>query len=98
MANLEGDNIRRQYLSNILTPKLLVVISCKTPQQQPIPRLKQPAKLTTGISTITVQQEKLICNKASTTTIVEFQLEIIPILKRDIQNFRGGNLKNHLTK
>ena len=94
MANLEGDNIRRYlYLSNILTPKLLVVISCKTPQQQPNPRLKQPEKFMTGVSTITVQQEKLICNKASTTTIVEFQLEIIPILKRDIQNFRGGNLK-----
>ena len=27
-----------------------------------------------------------------------FQQEIIPFLKRDIQNFREGNLKNHLTK
>ena len=43
-------------------------------------------------------QEKLICNKVSTTTILKFQKEIIPILKTDIQKFRGGNHKNHLTK
>ena len=29
---------------------------------------------------------------------MQFLQEIIPILKRDIQNFRRGNLKNHLTK
>ena len=43
-------------------------------------------------------QEKLSCIKVGTTTILKFQQEIIPILKRDIQNFRGGNLKNHLTR
>ena len=42
--------------------------------------------------------KKLICNKLCTTTILKFQREIIPILKRDIQNFREGNIKNHLTK
>ena len=47
---------------------------------------------------IAIPQEKLSCNKVDTTTILKFQQEIIPILKRDIQNFRGGNLKNHLTK
>ena len=29
---------------------------------------------------------------------MSFQPEIIQLLKRDIQNFRGGNLKNHLKK
>ena len=33
-----------------------------------------------------------------TTAILKFQQEIIPILKRDIQNFMRGNLKNHLSK
>ena len=33
-----------------------------------------------------------------TTTILKFQLEILPILNRDIQNFRGENLQNNLTK
>ena len=28
----------------------------------------------------------------------KYQQEIIPVLKRDIQNFRRGNLKNHLAK
>ena len=43
-------------------------------------------------------QEKLICNKTGTTTILKFQQEIILNLKRDIQNFKGENPKNHLTK
>ena len=47
---------------------------------------------------ITMPQEKLSCIKVGATTILKFQQEIIPILNRDIQNFRGGNLKNHLTK
>ena len=46
----------------------------------------------TEISTIAIPQEKLSCIKVGTTTILKFQQEIIPILKRDIQNFRGGNL------
>ena len=67
-------------------------------QQQPNQRLKQPPRTTTGVSTITIRLEKLSCIKVGTTTILKFQQEIIPILNRDIQNFRGGNLKNHLTK
>ena len=51
-----------------------------------------------GVSTIAIPQEKLSCNKIGTTTILKFQQEIIPILKRNIQNFSGGNLKNHLPK
>ena len=47
---------------------------------------------------ITIPQEKLICSKVGTTNTSKFQQEIIPILKRDIQNFRGVSLKNHLTK
>ena len=47
---------------------------------------------------IAISQEKLSCNKVGTNLILKFQQQIIPILKRDIQNFRGGNLKNHLTK
>ena len=67
-------------------------------QQQPNQRLQQLPKTTTEISTIAIPQEKLSCIKVGTTTILKFQQEIIPILKRDIQNFRGGNLKNHLTR
>ena len=67
-------------------------------QQQPNQRLQQLPKTTTEISTIAIPQEKLSCIKVGTTTILKFQQEIIPILKRDIQNFRGGNLKNHLKK
>ena len=47
---------------------------------------------------IAISQEKLSCNKVGTNLILKFQQQIIPILKRDIQNFRGGNPKNHLTK
>ena len=47
---------------------------------------------------ITIPQEKLSCNKVGTTTILNFQQDIIPALKIEIQNFRGGNLENHLTK
>ena len=47
---------------------------------------------------IAISQEKLSCNKVGTNLILKFQQQIIPILKRNIQNFRGGNLKNHLTK
>ena len=47
---------------------------------------------------ITMPQEKLSCIKVGATTILKFQQEIIPILNRDIENFRWGNLKNHLTK
>ena len=61
-------------------------------------RLQQRPKTTAGVSTITIPQEKLSCIKVGTTTILKFQQEIIPILNRDIENFRGGNLKNHLTK
>ena len=43
-------------------------------------------------------QEKLSCNKVITTTILKFQQEIMSILKRDIHNFRGKNLKKHLAK
>ena len=66
-------------------------------QQQPNQRL-QPPKITTGVSAIAVPQEKLSCNKVGTTTSLKFQQEIIPILKKDIQNFRGGNFKNQLAK
>ena len=160
MANLEWGNIRRQYLSKMLPPKLspltkdvptpsefllgnnlndrigivetsqkywrpipiLLTIKIqkiakisKNPgnqnkgyssssqtrgykqQQQPNQRLQQPLKTTAGVSTITIPQEKLSCIKVGTTSIVKFQQKIIPILNRDIQNFRGGNLKNHLT-
>ena len=51
-----------------------------------------------GVSTIATPQEKLSCIKVGTTTILKFQQEIIPILNKDSQNFRGGNLKNHLAK
>ena len=37
-------------------------------------------------------------HKVGTTTILKFRKEIIPILKRDIQNVRGGNLKDHSAK
>ena len=47
---------------------------------------------------IAIPQEKLSCNKVGTTTILKFHKEVVPILKTDVQNFRGGNLKNHLTK
>ena len=60
--------------------------------------MQQLPKTTAGVSTITIPQEKLACIKVGTTTILKFQQEIIPILNRDIQNVRGGNLKNHLTK
>ena len=39
-----------------------------------------------------ISQDKLICNKVGTAIISKFQQEIIAILKRDIRNFRGGNL------
>ena len=77
------------------------VLEIKTrQQQQPTakPEVRQTLKTTTGVSTITIPQEKLSCNKVGTTTVSKFQQEIIPILKRDFQNFRGGNLQNHLTK
>ena len=61
-------------------------------------RLQQRPKTTAGVSTITIPQEKLSCIKVGKTTILKFQQEIIPILNKDIQKFRGGNLKNHLTK
>ena len=47
---------------------------------------------------ITIPQEKVICNNVGTTTIFKFQEESFPILKRDIQNFKRGNLKSHLIK
>ena len=50
------------------------------------------------VSTIAIPQEKLSCKKVGSTNIFKFQQEIIPILNKDIQNVRGGNLKNHLTK
>ena len=62
------------------------------------PKLQKPSKITTGISTIAIPQEKLSCNRVATTTILKFHHEIIPIVNRDIHNSRGGNLKNHLTK
>ena len=151
MANLEGNNIRRQYLSKILPPKLasltkdvptpseflfgnnlnnrigiietsvnmlqtfsnspyyknskkLEKISKKlwkskqVVQQQPNQGLQQTPKTTVGVSTITIPQEKLSCIKVGATTILKFPQEIILILNRDIHNFRGGNLKNHLSK
>ena len=67
-------------------------------QLQPNQRLQQTPKTTAGVSTITLPQEKLSCIKLGTTTIWEFLQEIILILNRDIQNFRGGNLKSHLSK
>ena len=51
-----------------------------------------------GLSTIAIPKENLSCNKVDTTTILKVQPEIIPFLKRDSQNFRGGNLNNHLKK
>ena len=63
-------------------------------QQQ---RLQQPPKTTKGVPMIAIPQDKLSCNKVGTTTILKFQKEVVPVLKRDVQNFRGGNLKNHLT-
>ena len=50
------------------------------------------------VSTIAIPQEKLSFKKVGSTNILKFQQEIIPILNKDIQNVRGGNLKNHLTK
>ena len=50
------------------------------------------------VSTIAIPQEKLSSNKVSTTTILKFQQEIIPILKRNNQNLRGENLGNYLTE
>ena len=47
---------------------------------------------------MTISQEKLICNKVGKPTILKFQLEIIPIRKKDIQNVRRGNLKNNLPR
>lgn len=41
---------------------------------------------------------KLICGKVGTSSISKFRQEIIPILERDIVNFRQENLKGHLTK
>ena len=38
------------------------------------------------------------CIKVGKTTILKFHQDIIPILNRGIQNFRGGNLKSHLAK
>ena len=69
-------------------------------QQQPNYRLQKPSKTTTRVSTITISQGKLICNKVvrQPTTISKFQQEIIPILKGDTQNFRQGNLENSLRK
>ena len=67
-------------------------------QQQSNQKLQQLPKTTTRVSTITIPQEKLSCNKVGTTTVLKFRQEIIPILKRGIQNFRGINLKNHLAK
>ena len=135
MANLEGDNIRRQYSSKILPPKLASLTKdVPTPsefllgnslngtigaietsqkmlqtylnyyinsknlqrfpkktwkskqrlqqQQQQNQRLQQPPKTTTGVSTITIPQEKLGCVKVGTTTILKFQQEIFPALNR----------------
>ena len=53
------------------------------------PELTTTTKTTTGVSTIAVTQEKMSCNELGTTTVSKFQQEIIPALKRDIQNFRG---------
>ena len=47
---------------------------------------------------MTIPKGKLICNKVSKTTIPKLQQESVPIVKRDIQNFRGAIVKNHLTK
>ena len=59
------------------------------------PEVTATTKNKDRVSTIAIPEEKLSCNKVRTSTILKFQQEIIPILKRDIQNFRGGNLKNH---
>ena len=61
-------------------------------QKQPNNMLQQPPKTTTVVWMIAISQDKLICNKVGTATISKFQQEIIAILKRDIRNFRGGNL------
>ena len=61
-------------------------------QQQSNQKLQQTPK------TIAIPQEKVSCNKVGTNTTLKFQQENIPVLKRDIKNVRGGNLKNHLTK
>ena len=37
---------------------------------------------------IAISPEKRSCNNVGTTTILKSHQEIIPILKRDIQNFR----------
>ena len=59
-------------------------------QQQQNKSLQQPPKTTTGVPTITITQE-LICKKGGTTTISKFQQEIIPVLKKDIQNLKPFN-------
>ena len=47
---------------------------------------------------MTIPEEKLSSIKVGATTILKLHQEIVPILNRDTQNFRGGNLKNILTK
>ena len=53
-------------------------------QRQSNQWLQQPTKTTTGVLLIAIQQEKLSYNKVGTNTILKFQQEIIPILKRAI--------------
>ena len=62
------------------------------------PLVTTNTKNMTGISTIAIPQEKVSCNKVGTNTTLKFQQEKIPVLRRDIKNVTGGNLKNHLTK
>ena len=62
------------------------------------PEVTATTKYNGRLSAITISQEKLSCVEVGTTTVLKFQLEIIPILNGDIQRNRGGNLKNHLTK
>ena len=59
-------------------------------QQHQNKSLQQPPKTTTGVPTITITQE-LICKKGGTTTISKFQQEIIPVLKKYIQNLKPFN-------
>ena len=59
---------------------------------------QQPPKTTTEVLRMTIPEEKLSSIKVGATTILKFHQEVIPILNRDTQNFRGGNLKNILTK
>ena len=44
----------------------------------------KPPNTTTGVSTITIPLEKLICDMVATTAMLKFQQEIISIQKRDI--------------